>query len=553
MRRSALLGLCAISLISGCDFLRGYAEGSSDQMLDHSRSEHVGFYRLAHEDFQGLNTDTMQRSALPWKVVGAALLLHHKIPQGEWSRARVNMLLQERYGFYNPASVANSPGGAPMRLEYPLGIVAGTVARSLPTVKLEVANTGCSTCHSSPLHGPTGEVTGQAWIGAPSSHINLERYSAELYDALSYVSTREAQLIGAIKATFPEVDEEELDSVRAYVLPPLRERLKELNAIKRFTPYSNGGAGVTNGAATLQYYLGWLGADSYHANQAAYTGNPGFGGLRLKRAILCDNVYVAPGQTSHTGPVADPGSPQHRRQVAGMAAMVTMSTLGVDAELVPSNQGRMRDVVDYLFDDFTTPPFPGAVDVAAADAGAALFAARCQSCHGTYEPAAAPGQPWRLVAFPNVVIPLGAIGSDDTRSRLVTAEIIDGINASPLGEILRAGATGGYAAPPLSGLWASAPYLHNNSVPTLRHLLYPEERPARFEVGGHKLDHALVGVAGEPDGQGGWRTPSGYAPWSLPELYDTAAPGRGNRGHEALFMGLSDEQKAQLIEHLKRL
>ena len=38
----------------------------------------------------------------------------------------------------------------------------------------------------------------------------------------------------------------------------------------------------------------------------------------------------------------------------------------------------------------------------------------------------------------------------------------------------------GYQAPPLDGIWATAPYLHNGSVPTLRTLLDSSIRPARF-------------------------------------------------------------------------
>ena len=33
---------------------------------------------------------------------------------------------------------------------------------------------------------------------------------------------------------------------------------------------------------------------------------------------------------------------------------------------------------------------------------------------------------------------------------------------------------------PLDGIWLRAPYLHNGSVPTLRALLFLDERPARF-------------------------------------------------------------------------
>ena len=38
----------------------------------------------------------------------------------------------------------------------------------------------------------------------------------------------------------------------------------------------------------------------------------------------------------------------------------------------------------------------------------------------------------------------------------------------------------GYQAPPLDGIWASAPYLHNGSVPTLHALLESSTRPSRF-------------------------------------------------------------------------
>ena len=55
----------------------------------------------------------------------------------------------------------------------------------------------------------------------------------------------------------------------------------------------------------------------------------------------------------------------------------------------------------------------------------------------------------------------------------------------------------GYAATPLTGVWANYPYLHNGSVPTLSHLLGPvSERPAIFHVmAAGRFDRALVGQA----------------------------------------------------------
>jgi hypothetical protein len=111
--------------------------------------------------------------------------------------------------------------------------------------------------------------------------------------------------------------------------------------------------------------------------------------------------------------------------------------------------------------------------------------------------------------------------------------------------------TGGYVAPILSGLWATAPYLHNGSVPTLWQFLNPELRTARFYVGGHALDFAAMGIAGQLGDDGVFGYPAGYAPWSRPQLYDTSKPGMSNRGHERQLDGLSADDKRALIEYLK--
>ena len=55
---------------------------------------------------------------------------------------------------------------------------------------------------------------------------------------------------------------------------------------------------------------------------------------------------------------------------------------------------------------------------------------------------------------------------------------------------------GPYAARPLYGIWAAAPYLHNGSVPTLYDLLLPpEQRPKTFALGGREYDPVKLGFA----------------------------------------------------------
>jgi hypothetical protein len=135
------------------------------------------------------------------------------------------------------------------------------------------------------------------------------------------------------------------------------------------------------------------------------------------------------------------------------------------------------------------------------------------------------------------------MGTDPERWRAMDGELVEAISRSAYGDAVDAATTGGYVAMPLSGLWATAPYLHNGSVPSLWALMHPDERPEHFLVGGHALDFDAMGVA----------YPEGYEPWSTPRIYDTTLPGRGNGGHEAPFGVLGEAEKRALLEYLKLL
>ncbi len=96
-----------------------------------------------------------------------------------------------------------------------------------------------------------------------------------------------------------------------------------------------------------------------------------------------------------------------------------------------------------------------------------------------------------------------------------------------------------YKARPINGIWASAPYLHNGSVPTLYDLLLPaEQRPQTFYVGNIELDVIKVGYV------------SSAAPNT--SLFDTSLPGNSNAGHE-YGTALSDEERWALVEYMKSL
>lgn len=96
-----------------------------------------------------------------------------------------------------------------------------------------------------------------------------------------------------------------------------------------------------------------------------------------------------------------------------------------------------------------------------------------------------------------------------------------------------------YKGRPLNGIWATAPYLHNGSVPNLWQLLQePEKRVKQFHVGSREIDPVNVGLVSSP------------SPGSF--LFDASLPGNSNAGH-AYGTKLSDEEKWALIELLKSL
>jgi len=108
----------------------------------------------------------------------------------------------------------------------------------------------------------------------------------------------------------------------------------------------------------------------------------------------------------------------------------------------------------------------------------------------------------------------------------------------------------GYKARPLNGIWASAPYLHNGSIPTLYDILLPPTnekgkceadacRPDKFYVGSTKFDTVKVGYeSGQTD---------------MSTLLDTSLNGNSNVGHTYMVDELSEQDRMDLIAYLKTL
>ncbi|MBN9121088.1 MAG: c-type cytochrome [Planctomycetes bacterium] len=205
-----------------------------------------------------------------------------------------------------------------------------------------------------------------------------------------------------------------------------------------------------------------------------------------------------------------------------------------------------RDISAYLT-GMEPPKYPFAIDKEKAAKGETVFKQNCARCHGTY------GEKW---TYPNKVIPLSEIGTDPNRHRGIEEAYGKEYSESWFGKEQPAKPlrmTAGYQAPPLDGVWATAPYFHNGSVPTLDGVLNSKARPKRFtrsfKTG--EADYDKVNV--------GWKVTelpnppaANLPPIELRKIYDTSKPGRGNGGH-TYGDDLTDEERAQVIEYLKTL
>jgi mono/diheme cytochrome c family protein len=269
----------------------------------------------------------------------------------------------------------------------------------------------------------------------------------------------------------------------------------------------------------------------------------------LRSSFLADGAYAPPGHPRFARVTTEDLEPERTSRAARVIGFFTVPAMGMEPRAALRAMPQVEDILAFL-ETYHSPRFPGDIDRASARQGQDIYSRKCASCHGAYSKNA--DRP-ALVAFPNRLVPAEEIGTDPARARAMTPDLTRAVSASAFGKNIVAAATGGYVAPRLSGLWATAPYLHNGSVPTLWHLLHPATRPTRFLVGGHRLDFSMMGIAGYVDGTGTYRYPDGYQSWSSPSLYDTTQPGRSNRGHEAEFDALTEAEKAAVLEFLKLL
>ena len=214
------------------------------------------------------------------------------------------------------------------------------------------------------------------------------------------------------------------------------------------------------------------------------------------------------------------------------------SVLGIpDSTAARRAQEKFVHIAAYI-NSLEPPKYPGTIDRVKAARGEAIFEKKCSGCHGTYG---------EHESYPNKVIALEKIGTDPLYAHYaVDSKIVEWYNQSWF-------ATSephswfepqpGYIAPPLDGIWATAPYFHNGSVPTVAQVLDSKNRPERWKRSDDSMDydHDRVGwLYKAKSGRSGKLT------------FDTTRPGYGNGGH-TFGDDLSDEQRTAVVEYLKTL
>lgn len=220
--------------------------------------------------------------------------------------------------------------------------------------------------------------------------------------------------------------------------------------------------------------------------------------------------------------------------------MQFIASFAYSGEQIRALEEPFRDIYAWI-NAVEAPPYPGPVDPALVQRGRLVYLRDCVACHGIAD------------SYPERVIPVAEVGTDPVRAldmprdfKLHLGEGWFGMDgATPLYPD-----TGGYVAQPLDGVWATAPYLHNGSVPTMWDLLTPSERPKIWSRSDAGYDHARLGVEATAHAE----MPADLTdPAERRRYYRTDQRGFGNQGHAYPPAGLPDADKRALIEFLKTL
>ena len=245
-----------------------------------------------------------------------------------------------------------------------------------------------------------------------------------------------------------------------------------------------------------------------------------------------------------------------------------------------TNLTALEDQLKQLWSPLWPADFPK-IDMAAAAKGSILYQTQCVQCHALIDrkdpnrtvTAVMNDSGTDSVAYSNFFNRTGASGklngvnvnfvpftakippvadADTMLSNAVIGVIIGAAKGPPPDELTKTRFRGArpigsaiavpnetpkYKGRPLDGIWATAPYLHNGSVPNLDALLQPAaKRPSSFTIGVRTFDPVKVGFLTDAPG---------FPRFSVKDANGSPIAGNSNAGHE-FGAALSDDGASSL-------
>lgn len=472
----------------------------------------------------------------------------------------------ERLGFLADLPSAANPRGLPV----------GFTIRQLdfPTKaywKGEWVGFGCAACHTGQLryHGQQIRIEGGA------SHLDIEAFGEELGAALAATAAGPPKFTRFVERVLKSGAAITPDQLQASFAAYLKEQ-QEHKVLFDTAQEAASEVPTQSGPGRL---------DAVHRG----------GNLLLSAPLKEAKNYVPT-----TAPVSYPAlwdTPYfdwvlYNASIRQPLARNVIEALGVQAPIDPSTMLSDKIVHGVLMDNVVSihrsltklesPRWPeellGKINLDQARQGETIYRQKCAGCHAlidrsTHTPLAGAAATGEITV---TTVPLDQVGTDPRQAvnfaaRMISLEKISGPpsiryydaaktvaggvveqwrNLSPANiqaenEVDRGRPNDfrgdlAYRARPLNGIWATAPYLHNGSVPSLYDLLLPPaHRPKIFYVGSWEFDPVHVGI-------------ETGSPFAGAFMLDTRLPGNGEGGH-LYGTDLSELDRMALIEFLKTL
>lgn len=488
---------------------------------------------FVESDFDSIHLEALKTHAVPVKILLPSLILEGRergwIPEDSLDYKTVF----KKAGLNYPEKVIFAGNDYKWKNEIlPIGVVQKSLDFGV-NANIKIANLSCVACHSGSQYDSAGsKIKNTQVIGAPSDTFNPEVYVSMIYKGMKKVNSDWDGATKIMNKLFPDSSIREKLIFKTIIRSQVKSYMKDHAAIDNATPFLNGGPGLTNGVASLKNVLG---LDTAEGSNTGFTSIPSLGDRGFRSSLLYDGVYSNANQDAFR--IVDNVNSERLNDVTTVAALFTVPTMGQTTKRAQKNIELVVKMVAPVLKEYKTAAFPGSIDQEKASKGLAIYNNSCLQCHGEYSWNG--GNKSKLISFPNVLVEQSEMNSDKNRWLAVTDSIAVNMEKSNWKNIVQVNQNQGYVATVLEGLWASAPYMHNGSVPTLWHFMRPELRPAKFIVGDQPLDMKKVGIAGTVT--------------SISEVYDTELSGRSNSGHEKEFETMTDTDKDNLLEFLKTL